>query len=96
MKLQHLFSLVNNEYTLELRAVKRIANAADAYEFLRSLELADKESRKYVILDCDAETGRTIIINHVRDIYMGRRNFHFLLTSLVSCVTSTPLITRET
>lgn len=82
--MQHIFSLVNNEYTLELRAVKRINAASDAHDFLRSLELADKESRKYVILDCDANTARTIIINHVRDIYMGRRNFHFMMTSLVS------------
>ena len=83
MKLQHLFALVNNEYTLQLRLVKRIKDAHDAHEFLRSIELNDKESRKYVILDTDAETAKTIIINHVRDIYMGRRNFHFLLTSLV-------------
>jgi hypothetical protein len=39
--------------------------------------------RKYVILECDALKAKQIIINHVRDIYMGNRNFHFLLTSLV-------------
>ncbi|XP_053207779.1 glutamate receptor 1-like [Panonychus citri] len=45
--------------------------------------MADPESRKYVVLDCDAMTAKDIIVTHVRDIYMGRRNFHFLLTSLV-------------
>lgn len=83
MKLQHLFTLVNNEYTLQLRSVKRIKHAQDAHDFLRNIEMNDKESRKYVILDTDAETAEKIIIDHVRDIYMGRRNFHFLLTSLV-------------
>ncbi|RWS25327.1 glutamate receptor 1-like protein, partial [Leptotrombidium deliense] len=82
MKLQHIFSLINDNHTLELRAVKRIVDANDAHEFLRSLEIADPESRKYVILDSDAHTAKAIIVNHVRDIYMGRRNFHFLLTSL--------------
>ena len=84
MKLQHIFSIVNDNYTLEIRAVKRITDANDAHNFLQSLEFEDKESRKFVILDCDAETAKNIIVNHVRDIYMGKRNFHFLLTSLVS------------
>lgn len=77
-------SLINENYTLELRAVKRIHNATDAHAFLASIEMADPESRKYVVLDCDAMTAKDIIVTHVRDIYMGRRNFHFLLTSLVS------------
>jgi 23S rRNA U2552 (ribose-2'-O)-methylase RlmE/FtsJ len=84
MKLQHIFSIVNDNYTLEIRAVKRIIDAKDAHNFLQSIELSDSQSRKYVILDCDAETAKTIIVDHVRDIYMGKRNFHFLLTSLVS------------
>lgn len=84
MKLQHIFSLVNEKHNLSIRAVKRIADASDANNFLRKIELNDKESRKFVIIDCDANTAKTIIVGHVRDIYMGRRNFHFLLTSLVS------------
>lgn len=84
MKLQHIFSIVNDNYTLEIRAVKRISSAKEAHDFLQSLEFENKESRKYVILDCDAETAKNIIVDHVRDIFMGKRNFHFLLTSLVS------------
>ena len=79
-----IFSLINKDYELELRAVKRIESPEDAHSFLSSLELANPESKKYVVLDCDAETVRKIIVGHVRDIYMGRRNFHFLITSLVS------------
>lgn len=50
MKLQHIFSLVNDNYTLIIKAVKRIATSNDANLFLRSLEFADAQSKKYVIL----------------------------------------------
>jgi len=83
LKLQHLFSLVDHNRTLELRAVKRFRNATEANQFLREIEFNSTMDRKYVILECDSSTAKTIIINHVRDIYMGNRNFHFLLTSLV-------------
>ncbi|GFQ93706.1 glutamate receptor 1 [Trichonephila clavata] len=83
LKLQHIFELTTDDYNLDVRIVKRIANATDANSFLREVETADPESRKYVVLDCNAENGKTIIVRHVHDIYMGRRNYHFLLTSLV-------------
>ncbi|CAG2102636.1 unnamed protein product [Medioppia subpectinata] len=83
LKLQHLFSLVDQNRTLELRAVKRFANSTEANEYLRDIEFNSTNDRKYVILECDAHTAKQIIITHVRDIYMGKRNFHFLLTSLV-------------
>jgi len=84
LKIPVIFSLINNVYDLKLRAVKRINNPEDANNFLRSLELKNPESKKYILLDCDANTVKNIIIGHVRDIYMGKRNFHFLITSLVS------------
>ncbi|KAK8754931.1 hypothetical protein V5799_002370 [Amblyomma americanum] len=68
---------------LEVRVVRRFYNASDANAFLHQMELNDRESRKYVVLDSSADVARDIIINHVRDLYTGRRNFHFLLTSLV-------------
>ncbi|GFQ87727.1 glutamate receptor 1 [Trichonephila clavata] len=83
LKLQHIFRLTTDNYKLEVKVVKRIANASDANAFLRSLESKERESLKYVVLDCSADTARKIIVNHVQDIYMGRRNYHFLLTSLV-------------
>ncbi|XP_074604741.1 glutamate receptor 1-like isoform X2 [Brevipalpus obovatus] len=82
-KLQYIFSLINDNYTLDLRAVRRIKNSSDAHAFLKAMEMSDPESRKYIVLDCDVETAKDIIVTHVRDIYMGRRNFHFLLTRLV-------------
>ncbi|GFY60999.1 glutamate receptor 1 [Trichonephila inaurata madagascariensis] len=84
LKLQHIFELTTDDYNLDVRIVKRIANATDANSFLREVESADPESRKYVVLDCNAENGKTIIVRHVHDIYMGRRNYHFLLTSLAA------------
>ncbi|XP_071043446.1 glutamate receptor 1 [Parasteatoda tepidariorum] len=83
LKLQHIFRLTTDNYKLEVKVVKRISNASDANAFLHSLETRERESLKYVVLDCNADTARKIIVNHVRDIYMGRRNYHFLLTSLV-------------
>ncbi|XP_054165470.1 glutamate receptor 1-like [Oppia nitens] len=83
LKLQHLFSLVDTNRTLELRAVKRFITVDEANNYLRDIEFNNTYDKKYVILECDALTAKSIIINHVRDIYMGKRNFHFLLTSLV-------------
>lgn len=84
LKLQHIFHLTTDRYHLEVKVVRRVHNASDVHGYLRRLEDRDRESRKYVVLDCNAETTREIIISHVRDPFMGRRNYHFLLTGLVS------------
>ncbi|XP_023215625.1 glutamate receptor 1-like [Centruroides sculpturatus] len=85
LKLQHIFHLTTDKYKLEVRVVKRISSAKDANEFLSYLENSDRQGLKYVILDCNATTAQDIIVNHVKHIHMGRRNYHYLLTSLV-CV----------
>lgn len=82
LKLQQIFHMTANK-KLEVRVVRRFYNVSDANAFLHQMELNDRESRKYVVLDSGADVARDIIINHVRDLYTGRRNFHFLLTSLV-------------
>lgn len=81
-KLQRLLS---HQYksTVTVRFAKRITNSSDANDFLRMLETTDRESRKYVLLDCRFDVARRIIVDHVRDIYMGRRNYHFLLVNPV-------------
>lgn len=68
---------------MQLKALKRINDGRQGYEFIRQFEMQDKESIKHVILDCELPMVRQLIIHHVNDIYMGRRNFHFLLSSLV-------------
>ncbi|KAG0412880.1 hypothetical protein HPB47_009975, partial [Ixodes persulcatus] len=82
LKLQQIFHMTSNK-KLDVRVVRRFMNVSDANAFLHGMELDDRESRKYVVLDSSAEVAKEIIINHVRDLYTGRRNFHFLLTSLV-------------
>lgn len=47
------------------------------------LSILKPESIKHVILDCDYQIVRDLIVHHVNDIYMGRRNYHFLLSSLI-------------
>lgn len=81
-KLQRLLSH-QFKNSVSMRYAKRISNSSDANDFLRLLETTDRESRKYVLLDCRFETAKRIIIDHVRDIYMGRRNYHFLLVNPV-------------
>jgi hypothetical protein len=68
---------------MQLKALKRISDGRQGYEFIRQFELQDKESIKHVILDCELPLVRQLIVHHVNDIYMGRRNYHYLLSSLV-------------
>lgn len=64
--------------------MKRIGNVSAAIEFLKTLESLNRWSRKYVVLDCPAVMAKEIIISHVRDITLGRRTYHYLLSDLVS------------
>ncbi|GFR03207.1 glutamate receptor 1 [Trichonephila clavata] len=66
-----------------MKVVRRIINSTDASEFLRKLEEQDRRSFKYIILDCDAEVAKDVVSQHIRDTYMNRRNYHFLVTSLI-------------
>ncbi|UYV60186.1 GRIA2 [Cordylochernes scorpioides] len=83
LKLQQLFHLTTENYKLRMRAVKRVRNASEVNEFFREIEKEDIKSKKYVVLDLKPETARNVIVLHLKDIYMGRRNYHFLLTGLV-------------
>ncbi|XP_015781324.2 glutamate receptor 1-like isoform X3 [Tetranychus urticae] len=84
IKLQHVFSILYSDgHTLHLRAVKRITNGTEGYSFLRAIEHKEKDAMKYVIVECDAKVAKEMISRHVRDIYMGRRNFHYFFTNLI-------------
>ncbi|XP_067118229.1 glutamate receptor 1-like isoform X2 [Centruroides vittatus] len=85
LKLQHIFHLTTETYKLKVRGVRRIVNETDANMFLYSMQSQDQtqDKEKYIILDCNATVAQKIIVNHVKNIYMGRRNYHFLLTSLI-------------
>lgn len=84
LKLQQIFHLSADLFKLEMRVVRRISNSTDTTEFLRKLEEQDRDSRKYIVLDCEADIAQDIVSEHIRDTYMNRKNYHFLVTSLVS------------
>lgn len=64
--------------------VKRIANVTMAIEFLHTMEDLGRFSKKRIVLDCPAEMAKEIIVQHVRDVKLGRRTYHYLLSGLVS------------
>jgi len=64
--------------------VKRISNVSDAIDFLRILEDLNRWTNKYIVLDCPTDMAKEIIVSHVRDVMLGRRTYHYLLSGLVS------------
>lgn len=85
LRLQQIYQgLRPGNESFQVETVKRIANVSNAINFLRTLETLNRWSRKFIVLDCSTEMAKEIIINHVRDISLGRRTFHYLLSGLVS------------
>jgi hypothetical protein len=41
-------------------------------------------SHKYVVLDCPTDMAKEIVVSHVRDVTLGKRTYHYLLSGLVS------------
>ncbi|CAG0892959.1 unnamed protein product [Cyprideis torosa] len=87
LRLQQLYqSLVDPHVSpgfLQIRLVKRMIFPNETLDFLRQRETMDRESKKYIVLDCSPKNARELIISHVRDIHMGRRNYHYLLSGLI-------------
>lgn len=85
LRLQQIYQgLRPGNATFQVETVKRIGNVSTAIEFLKTLESLNRWSRKYVVLDCPNVMAKEIIISHVRDITLGRRTYHYLLSDLVS------------
>lgn len=70
--------------TFQVETVKRITNATNAIEFLKTLEDLNRWSKKYIVLDCATDMAKDIVVYHVRDLSLGRRTYHYLLSGLVS------------
>lgn len=85
LRLQQIYQGLNpgNE-TFQVEIVKRINNASEAIEFLQKIELLNRWSRKYVVLDCPTDMAKDIVKSHVRDVSLGKRTYHYLLSGLVS------------
>lgn len=60
-------------------------DARDGHRLLAQAETARPNAVKHVLVDCEANTCRELVVRHIGDIYMGRRNFHYLFSNLVSC-----------
>ncbi|XP_022215306.2 glutamate receptor 1 [Drosophila obscura] len=84
LRLQQIYQeLKPGNETFRVQMVKRIANVTMAIEFLHTLEDLGRFSKKRIVLDCPAEMAKEIIVQHVRDIKLGRRTYHYLLSGLV-------------
>ncbi|XP_011559283.3 glutamate receptor 1 isoform X1 [Plutella xylostella] len=84
LRLQQLYaSMQPGNATFRISHVKRVGNASDAVQYLCSLERLDRWSNKYVVLDSNTRLAKDVIISHVRDVQLGRRNYHYFLSGLV-------------
>lgn len=85
LRLQQIYQgLRPGNETFQVETVKRIANATNAIDFLKTLEDLNRWSKKYIVLDCPTDMAKDIVVYHVRDLSLGRRTYHYLLSGLVS------------
>lgn len=87
LRLQQIYQgLKPGNESFQVELVKRISNVSQAIEFLHTLEQIGRFSKKHIVLDCPTEMAKQILIQHVRDLRLGRRTYHYLLSGLVSMV----------
>lgn len=85
LRLQQIYQgLKPGNESFQVETVKRISNVSMAIDFLRTLEELNRWSIKYVVLDCPTDMAKEIVVSHVRDVTLGRRTYHYLLSGLVS------------
>lgn len=91
LRLQQIYqTLIPGNETFHVETVKRFSNVTTAIDFLKTLEETNRWSRKYIVLDCPTQMAKEIVISHVRDVSLGRRTYHYLLSGLVSGYTANP------
>ncbi|XP_015589085.1 glutamate receptor 1 [Cephus cinctus] len=84
LRLQQIYQgLRPGNESFQVETVKRIQNMSEAIDFLRSLEELSRWSNKYVVLDCPTDMAKDIVVSHVRDIALGKRTYHYLLSGLI-------------
>lgn len=85
LRLQQIYQgLKPGNESFQVELVKRISNVSMAIEFLHTLEHIGRFTNKHIVLDCPTEMAKQILIQHVRDLRLGRRTYHYLLSGLVS------------
>ncbi|TDG48138.1 hypothetical protein AWZ03_005555 [Drosophila navojoa] len=84
LRLQQIYQgLKPGNESFQVELVKRISNVSMAIEFLHTLEHIGRFTNKHIVLDCPTEMAKQILIQHVRDLRLGRRTYHYLLSGLV-------------
>ncbi|ALC43617.1 Glu-RIB [Drosophila busckii] len=84
LRLQQIYQgLKPGNESFQVELVKRISNVSMAIEFLHTLEQIGRYTNKHIVLDCPTEMAKQILIQHVRDLRLGRRTYHYLLSGLV-------------
>uniref|UniRef100_A0A0C9QXE8 Glu-RI_0 protein n=1 Tax=Fopius arisanus TaxID=64838 RepID=A0A0C9QXE8_9HYME len=84
LRLQQIYQgLRPGNESFQVDTVKRIQNTSEALDFLRTLEELNRWSSKYVVLDCPTDMAKDIVVSHVRDIALGKRTYHYLLSGLI-------------
>lgn len=86
LRLQQIYQGLHpsKEAIFHVTSVHRITNVSEAMSFLKGLEDLSRFEPKYIVLDCSAQMAKEIVINHVRDVSLGKRTYHYLLSGLVS------------
>lgn len=85
LRLQQIYqNIVPGNESFRVDIVKRITNVAEALEFLRTIEDLNRWTYKYIVLDCSTTLAKQIVVSHVRDVKLGKRTYHYLLSGLVS------------
>ncbi|XP_045510361.1 glutamate receptor 1-like isoform X1 [Colias croceus] len=84
LRLQQLYQTMQpGRTTFKISLVKRINSPAEAMEFLMAVEEHDRWSSKRIVLDCNAKNAKSVLVEHVRKVELGRRTYHYLLSGLV-------------
>lgn len=89
LRLQQIYQgLIPGNESFQVSTVRRIGNVTEALQFLRGLEEQARWDHKYVVLDCSADMAKEIVVSHVRDVTLGKRTYHYLLSGLVSILSA--------
>ena len=87
LRLQRIFQNIPRnpmgEPRFHIDMARRISTVAEAIDFLLLLEKQNRDSVKHVVLDCSAQLAKDILVQHVRSVHLGRRNYHYLMSGLV-------------
>ncbi|XP_052746614.1 glutamate receptor 1-like [Bicyclus anynana] len=67
----------------QITHTRRVSSALDVITFLVGLENLNRWTNKYVVLDCGTPLAKEVLVHHVRNVTLGRRNYHYLLSGLV-------------